>query len=65
MTFKKKNDAVSVNVKEDINDLFVKVSTRNAEFENMAPDEKLQHIKNILENLLKDIGYKNITERDS
>lgn len=60
MTFKKKNNSVAVNVKEDINELFVKVSTRGAEFENMTADEKLQHIKNILENLLKDIGYKNV-----
>lgn len=64
MTFKKRTDVISVNIKEDINELFVKVSTRNAEFENMTADEKLQHIKNILENLLKDKGYKNVIFED-
>ncbi|MBU3105141.1 hypothetical protein [Clostridium gasigenes] len=45
---------------EELDKLIQKISTRNAQFSEMALDEKLKEIGNVIENLLKD-GKKFIT----
>lgn len=59
LNFKKKNE--NLEVEEDINLLFKKISTRNAQFEEMSSDEKLKEIGNLIENMLKENGnYKKL-----
>ncbi len=43
-------------IDENLNLKFQEISTRNAKFENMATDEKIKEIANLLENLLKENG---------
>lgn len=43
-------------IDEDINLKFQEISTRNARFENMALDERIKEIINLMENLLKKDG---------
>ena len=50
--FKKSNDSL-VKADLDLNQIFKTISTRNASFENMVNDEKLQTICNAIENMLK------------
>jgi len=44
----------TIEIKEDIDMLFIKVSTRNANFESMSKDEKLKEIANLIEYMLYD-----------
>lgn len=48
-----KNDEESVTVIEELEELIQKISTRNAQFYQMALDEKLKEIGNLIEYLLK------------
>lgn len=50
LNFLVKSDQIEIN--DDINSLFEKISTRNAKFENMSSDEKLEAICNLIENTL-------------
>lgn len=55
--FKKKNSIIEID--DDINELFEKISTRSAKFEEMSQDEKLKEIANLIEHMLfKDEKYK-------
>lgn len=53
-----------IGVEEDINNLFIKVSTRNAKFESMSRDEKLKEIANIIEYMLYDKDNKEYKKLD-
>lgn len=45
-------------VDDNMNELFMKISTRSSSFETMADNEKLENIANLIENLLKrDEGF--------
>jgi hypothetical protein len=62
-----KEDAEKVVVIEELDELIQKISTRNAQFSEMALDEKLKEIGNLIEYLLKKDGkfitlnYENIS----
>ena len=45
-----------IGVEEDINNLFIKISTRNASFEAMSIDERLKEIANLIEYMLAENG---------
>ena len=47
-------DGENVVIYEEVDELIQKISTRNARFNNMALDEKLKEIGNLIEYLLKD-----------
>lgn len=49
-------DGENVVIYEEVDELIQKISTRNARFNNMALDEKLKEIGNLIEYLLKDNG---------
>jgi autonomous glycyl radical cofactor GrcA len=51
-----KDNRENVVVTEALDELIQKISTRNARFNEMAPDEKLKEIGNLIENLLKKDG---------
>lgn len=51
-----------IEIKDDINNLFIKVSTRNANFESMSRDEKLKEIANLIEYMLYDNNNKGYKE---
>lgn len=51
LEFKINNSNLEVN--ESIDKLFIKISTRQASFQEMATDEKLKEIINLLENIMK------------
>lgn len=54
--FIKRNNTIEIN--QDINEMFEKISTRSAKFEEMSQDEKLKEIANLIENMLfKDGDY--------
>lgn len=58
LTFEKNN---SIEINEDIDMLFKRISTRNAKFESMSNDEKLKEIANLIEYMLFDNGnYKKL-----
>ena len=44
----------TIKLEEDLDTLFIKISTRNASFEEMAIDEKLKEIANLIEFMLYD-----------
>lgn len=44
----------TIEIEDDINTLFIKVSTRNANFDSMSKDEKLKEIANLIEYMLYD-----------
>ena len=48
--FSKKNNGIEID--ENINELFEKISTRSARFQEMTEDEKLKEIANLIENML-------------
>ena len=48
-----KNDEESITVIEELEEVIQKISTRNAQFHQMAIDEKLKEIGNLIEYLLK------------
>ena len=50
----KKSHNSSIIVESDLNEIFKKISNRNADFDSMTKDEKLEEICNAIENLLKD-----------
>ena len=50
--FSKKNE--NIEISDDINILFEKISLRNAKFEDMTADEKLCDICNLIENMLSE-----------
>lgn len=60
-----KKDNTNIKVSDNLNQLFKKISNRNADFILMSEDEKLEEINNVIENILKinnkwaDIDYKN------
>ena len=63
LNFKRKNE--NLEIEEDINLLFKKISTRNAQFEEMSSDEKLKEIGNLIENMLKENGdYKKLDYKE-
>ncbi len=43
-------------VKKEIDDLFVKISTRTSDFHSMSTDEKLENIRNVYEYLIVEYG---------
>lgn len=49
-------DGENVVIYEEVDELIQKISTRNARFNNMALDEKLKEIGNLIEYLLKENG---------
>jgi hypothetical protein len=51
-----KEDGEKVVIIEEVDDLIQKISTRNAQFSEMALDEKLKEIGNLIEYLLKKDG---------
>lgn len=52
MKFLKKSNSV-VDVSQNLNGIFKKISNRNADYIAMSDDEKLAEINNVIENLLK------------
>lgn len=48
-----KENEEKVEISEDLDKLIQKISTRNAQFSEMAIDEKIKEIGNLIENLLK------------
>lgn len=48
-----KNDIPNISITEDLNELFKKISNRNADFIIMTNNEKLEEINNVIENILK------------
>ena len=54
LTFK--TNGTTLDIGESIEEKFKKISTRNASFQEMALDEKLQEIANLIENMLKENG---------
>jgi len=48
----KKNTTLPINLNEEINKMFQKISTRSNEFFKMKKDEQLQEIANLIENML-------------
>lgn len=54
LSFKRKSDYIDPG--ESIEDQFRKISTRDAGFQEMALDEKIREIANLIENLLKENG---------
>ena len=54
----------TIEVEEDIDTLFIKISTRNASFESMTKDEKLKEIANLIEYMLYDKTTKKYKELD-
>lgn len=54
----KKSNTIPLNINDNINKMFQKISTRSNEFFKMTKDEQLQDIANLIENmLLKDNKY--------
>lgn len=51
-----KTNGATLDLGELIEEKFKKISTRNASFQEMALDEKLQEIANLIENMLKENG---------
>ena len=49
LTFEKNT---SIKVEDNVDKMFIEISTRNARFENMTIDEKIKEIANLIENLL-------------
>lgn len=49
-----KTNGTTLDLGESIEEKFKKISTRNASFQEMALDEKLQEIANLIENMLKE-----------
>jgi len=49
LTFEKN---ANVKIEDNIDKMFIEISTRNARFENMTIDEKIKEIANLIENLL-------------
>lgn len=45
-----------ITIDDALNQKFIEISTRNANFDNMSTDEKLKEIANLIENLLKKNG---------
>ena len=54
--FSFKTNGATLDLGESIEEKFKKISTRNASFQEMALDEKLQEIANLIENMLKENG---------
>lgn len=54
LTFK--INGTTLDLGESIEEKFKKISARNASFQEMALDEKLQEITNLIENMLKENG---------
>lgn len=48
-----RNDISNISITEDLNELFKKISNRNADFIAMTNNEKLGEINNVIENILK------------
>lgn len=48
-----RNDIPNISITEDLNELFKKISNRNADFIAMTNNEKLGEINNVIENILK------------
>lgn len=48
-----KLNSTHLEISENIDEIFKKISTRNASFQEMATDEKLKEIINFLENIMK------------
>lgn len=60
--FRKKSNNIKID--EGINELFEKISTRSAKFEEMSQDEKLKEIANLIEHMLiKDEKYRKLEYR--
>ncbi len=51
-----KSSSIDIEIKEDIDTMFEKISTRSASFASMADDEKLKEIANIIEFMLLEDG---------
>ena len=49
LTFEKE---ATIKIENNIDKMFMEISTRNARFENMTIDEKIKEIANLIENLL-------------
>lgn len=54
LNFKSKGTSIEIN--EDLDEQFRRISTRDARFEEMSTDEKIKEIANLIENLLKKNG---------
>ena len=54
LDFKKSYDSLEIDI--DINEMFQRISTRNASFQEMSEDEKLKEILNLIEHMLKKDG---------
>ena len=52
LQFIKKNN-ISINISDNLKEIFRNISTRNAEYQAMSNDEKLAEINNVIENILK------------
>ena len=46
----------TIKIENNIDKMFMEISTRNARFENMTIDEKIKEIANLIENMLKQDG---------
>lgn len=62
--FKFNKQSSTIDIGEPIEEIFRKISTRNASFEEMAINEKLKEIANLIENLLKVNGKYLLLEYD-
>ncbi|MCQ2969725.1 MAG: hypothetical protein MJ191_06390 [Clostridium sp.] len=67
MEYLKNRDESKVILDKELDELIQKISTRHAQFNQMAIDEKLKELGNLIENLLKyngkfiELDYKNIS----
>lgn len=52
----KKNPSLLLNVNDEINKMFKRISTRSSDFYTMKTDEQIQEISNLIENMLKKDG---------